>query len=107
MASQPSFFTATLQRPVLLICTATTPTQRAEVDQLLEKLRAVLTPTVQIMRVSETTHPEVVRSFGFTSVPSFVLLLRGLELWRYSGSVDNPELLAQLAEQMQQPSFSL
>ncbi|MVM31727.1 thioredoxin [Spirosoma sp. HMF4905] len=96
MAPSSSLLTDSPQRPVLLIFTSASSTQRVEIDQLLEKAQTVLNPTVKIMRVSETTHPEVVRSFGFTSLPAFVLLQQGLELWRYSGPVDNPELFHQM-----------
>lgn len=84
------------QRPVLLIFTPASSTQRIEIDRLLEKAQPVLNPAIKIIRVSETTHPEVVRSFGFNSFPAFVLLQQGLELWRYSGPVDNPELFYQM-----------
>ncbi|QMW00880.1 thioredoxin [Spirosoma foliorum] len=96
MTPPSSLLTDLPQRPVLLIFTSASHTQRVEIDQLLEKAQSVLSPTVKIMRVSETTHPEVVRSFGFTTLPAFVLLQQGLELWRYSGPVDSPELFYQM-----------
>lgn len=102
MVPYSSLMTTAPQAPVLLVFTPTTSVQRSQVDQLLEKARSVLNPGLQIMRVSETTHPEVVRSFGITSLPAFVLLQRGQELWRYSGPVDNPELFHELGNQMKQ-----
>ncbi|MBD2756933.1 thioredoxin family protein [Spirosoma validum] len=100
MIPYSSLMTSALQAPVLLVFTAATPTQRSEVEQLLDKAQSVLNPSLQIIRVSETTHPEVVRSFGITALPAFVLLLRGQELWRYAGPVDNPQLFHQLDSQM-------
>jgi len=102
MAPHSSLLTAAPQLPVLLVFTPPTPAQRVEVDWFLDKARSVLNPTVQIMRISEETHPEVVHSFGFTSLPAFVLLQRGLELWRYSGPVDSPDFFSQLDNQMAQ-----
>ncbi len=102
MASHSLSLTAAPQLPVLLVFTPHTLAQRVEIDWLLDKARSVLNPTVQIMRISEETHPEVVRSFGFTSFPAFVLLQRGLELWRYSGPVDSPDFFNQLGNQMAQ-----
>ncbi|WP_461108369.1 thioredoxin domain-containing protein [Spirosoma koreense] len=106
MAPHASLLSAALQQPVLLVCTSTAPAQHTDVDQFLEKVRLLLNPTVHIVRISETTHPEVVRSFGFTALPAFVLLQQGLELWSYSGPVDAPELVAQLSHQMRQSSLS-
>ncbi|GAB3946016.1 hypothetical protein GCM10028805_16060 [Spirosoma harenae] len=106
MAPPSSLLTATPQHPMLLVCTSAAPAQRAEVDRLLENVRSLLNPTVQIMRVSDSTHPEVVRSFGITALPAFVLLQRGQELWRYSGPVDSADLFSQLGYQMQQPSLT-
>lgn len=103
MASYSSLLMETPQLPILLVFSPAAPAQRAEVDRLLDKIRLLLNPGVQVMRVSETTHPEVVSSFGFSSVPGFVLLQRGLELWRYSGPADSPELFAQLDSQMVTP----
>ncbi|WP_080058084.1 thioredoxin family protein [Spirosoma aerolatum] len=92
------------QVPVLLVFTSSSTAQRTDVDQLLDKMRSVLYPNVQIMRVNESSHPEVVRSFGVTSLPAFVLLKRGLELWRYAGPVDHPDLVNQLETQLIQTS---
>lgn len=105
MAPYSSQITLAPQAPVLLVFTSTTSAQRSEVEQLLEKTGLVLNSGLQIMRVSEATHPEVVRSFGITALPAFVLLQRGQELWRYSGPVDNPELFHELGNQMEQTSL--
>ena len=102
MTPYASLLVSAPQSPVLLVFTATTSVQRSEVEQLLAKARSVLNPGLQIMRISETTHPEVVRSFGITALPAFVLLLRGQELWRYSGSIDSPELFHELDNHMEQ-----
>ncbi|UFH55927.1 co-chaperone YbbN [Spirosoma sp. KNUC1025] len=92
---------------ILLVFTSASPAQRVEVDRLLEKIKLVISPAVQIIRVSEAAHPEVVRSFEIRSLPTLILLKRGQELWRYSGAIDNPELLHQLGNQMEQPSLKI
>lgn len=102
MSSTPSSPIAAPQLPVLLVFTPSTSVNGREADRLLEQACSALNLTVQVMRVSETTHPEVVRSFGFTALPAFVLLQQGLELWRYSGPVDSPDLISELNHQMQQ-----
>lgn len=91
--------------PVLLVFTTSAQAQRIEIDQLLDQVRPVLNPSIQVMRVNETSHPEVVRSFGVSSLPAFVLLRRGVELWRYTGPVDNPELVDLLGSQLTQTSL--
>ena len=106
MTPHATLLTTTPQLVVLLVFTPAAPAQRAEVERLLEKTRSVLNPDVQIMRVSETTHPEVVRSFGFTSLPAFVLLQRGQELWRYAGPVDSYELVCQLRDQVEKTTLN-
>ena len=102
MVSPSPSLTAAPQRPVLLVFTPAASVHQPEVDRLLEQARSGLNPTLQIMRVSETTHPEVVRSFGFSALPAFVLLRQGLELWRYSGPIDSPGLFSELNSQLQQ-----
>ena len=82
----------------LLVFTPAGLAQRTDVDRLLTKVRSSLKPSMQIMHVCETVHPEVVQSFGVSTLPAFVLLHRGLELWRYSGPVDHLDLLYQLAQ---------
>lgn len=101
----PSPLLTPVQLPVLLVFTPAALSPQAEVDQLVEKARSVLNPSVRIVCITETTHPEVVSSFGFASQPSFVLLQRGLELWRHTGSIDSPEFVQQLSAQLDQPVF--
>lgn len=105
MVSPSSLLTVAPQRPVLLVCTSAAPPQRADVDRLVENLRTGLNSTVQLMHINEMIHPEVVRSFGFATLPAFVLLQQGVELWRYCGPVDSPEIFMQLGYQLQ-PSLT-
>ncbi|WP_461093873.1 thioredoxin domain-containing protein [Spirosoma gilvum] len=100
MVPPSSTFPALPQHPILLVCTATSASQRPEVDRLVVKLRSLIKPTIQIMYIDDVTHPEVVRSFGFTTLPAFVLLQQGFELWRYAGPIDNSSLSLQLSQQL-------
>ncbi|MBN8825867.1 MULTISPECIES: thioredoxin [unclassified Spirosoma] len=88
MALTSSVFPVLPQQPILLVCTSASNSQRLDIDWLLAKLRSLVKPGIQIMCIDESTHPEVVRSFGFTSFPGCVLLQQGFELWRYAGPID-------------------
>ncbi len=54
----------------------------------LEEMLAQLGDRVQVTRVDARAYPEVTRSFGVGRVPTFVLLNRGREIWRYDGPMD-------------------
>ncbi|GAB3543892.1 thioredoxin domain-containing protein [Spirosoma fluminis] len=90
------------QPPVLLVYIPAASGYRVEMEHLLEQTRSVLDPAVRIMRVSETTHPEVVTSFGFAAQPSFVLLKRGSEIWRYTGVTGSAEISSQVSDKLRQ-----
>ncbi|WP_051097242.1 hypothetical protein [Spirosoma panaciterrae] len=97
MAPTTSAFSALPQQPILLVCTSVSSSHHLDMDWLLAKLRLLVNPGIQIMCIDEATHPEVVRSFGFTSFPACVLLQQGFELWRYGGPIDHAALPSQLA----------
>ncbi|WP_080060163.1 hypothetical protein [Spirosoma aerolatum] len=104
MAPTPSIFPALPQQPILLVCTSASNSQRLDIDWLLAKLRSLIKPGIQIMCIDEATHPEVVRSFGFTSFPGCVLLQQGFELWRYTSPIDYNALSLQTTHQVDRPS---
>ncbi|GAB3914593.1 hypothetical protein GCM10028803_60280 [Larkinella knui] len=101
---------ATLFRPlivpaktaVLLVFVPNVLTQRAGVNQLLERVGAELGDLIRITRVDQAVHPEVVRSFGVHQVPSFILLKQGIEIWRQNGPLDSRELIRLLSAQLRQ-----
>lgn len=72
-----------------------------DVELLLERVGAVLGDRVKITLVNESTHPEVVNSFGVRMLPSYVLIIQGNEIWRHSGSIESAELLRLLTEQLE------
>ncbi|GAA4452139.1 hypothetical protein GCM10023189_15090 [Nibrella saemangeumensis] len=86
---------------VLLVFMPRVSSLSLDVELLLERVGAVLGDAVKITRVDESTHPEVVNSFGVRMLPSFVLIMQGNEIWRHTGSIEGSELLQLLAEQLE------
>lgn len=87
---------------VLLVFVPNSIKQQATVNQVLERVGAELGESLRITRVDGIVHPEVVLSFGIQRLPSFVLLKHGMEIWRYSGLPDTPDLIGLLATQLQE-----
>ena len=71
--------------------------QRAALIALADSLQENLGGLLRVLRINEATHPDVVRSFAITQTPAFVLVRRGVELWRQEGMPDKVaiELLIQ------------
>lgn len=67
--------------------------QRALLTALADSLQAQLGGLLRILRIDETNHPDVVQSFAITQTPSFVLVRRGVELWRQEGLSDEATLV--------------
>jgi hypothetical protein len=73
---------------------ATNRFQRAELYWLADSVQSQLGSLVRVLRIDEATHREVVQSFAITQTPAFVLLRRGVELWRQQGLSDEATLVA-------------
>lgn len=86
---------------VLLVFMPRVSSLSLDVELLLERVGTVLGDSVKITRVDESTHPEVVNSFGIRMLPSFVLIMQGNEIWRHSGTIESKELLHLLTEQLE------
>jgi thioredoxin-like negative regulator of GroEL len=67
--------------------------QRAALTALADAIQTGLGSLVRVLRVDEATHPDVVQSFAITQTPAFVLLRRGVELWRQQGLSDEATLI--------------
>lgn len=67
--------------------------QRTLLTALADSLQAQLGGLLRILRIDEATHPDVVQSFAITRAPAFVLVRRGVELWRQEGLVDEATLV--------------
>ncbi|GAB3223047.1 hypothetical protein GCM10027346_01640 [Hymenobacter seoulensis] len=57
----------------------------AGIALLLASLQQRLGTAVRVLRIDEASHPTVVQSFQAVELPSFVLVQRGVELWRQRG----------------------
>ena len=67
--------------------------QRASLTALANSLQTRLGNRVRVLRIDEANHPDVVRSFAITQPPTFVLIRRGVELWRQVGLSDENTLI--------------
>jgi thioredoxin-like negative regulator of GroEL len=72
--------------------------ERAELTALADSLQRQLGSLVRVLRIDEATHPDVVQSFAITQMPAFVLLRRGVELWRQQGLSDETTLVGLIRE---------
>ena len=59
---------------------------------LIDSLSHQLGGAMRVLKIDETTHPEVVRSFDIRHLPAFVMVRQGVELWRYEGVADEETL---------------
>ena len=87
---------------VLLPTVGTALQVRAATLAALQVLQQRLGSVIRVLSVDDTTHPVVVHSFRATTLPAFVLVRQGVELWRQQGLPEGefivPQLLARLAE---------
>ena len=60
---------------------------------LADSIQAQLGHLVRVLRIDEASHPDVVQTFTITQTPTFVLLQRGVELWRQQGLPDEATLV--------------
>ncbi|MEJ7663142.1 MAG: thioredoxin [Hymenobacter sp.] len=71
------------------------PGRRAATEAWLRGFRARLGPAIRVLKLDETGHAAVVRSFGAPALPACILLRHGVELRQQSG-LPEEELLAAL-----------
>lgn len=67
--------------------------QRAFLTALADSLQEYFGKQLRVLRIDEATHPDVVQSFAITQTPAFVLVRRGIELWRQVGMSDEITLV--------------
>ncbi|OGX84018.1 hypothetical protein BEN49_11870 [Hymenobacter coccineus] len=79
---------------------------RAATLAALLALQQQLGSAVQVLSVDEATHPAVVRSFHAADLPAFVLVRRGVELWRQQGLPEDEAIAAQLLARLALPPAS-
>ena len=61
---------------------------------VLEQVKAVLGDKVRILKVDVDKHGQTAAQYGIQSVPTLMLFRNGQILWRQSGAMPKPELLA-------------
>lgn len=59
--------------------------QRVLLTVLASSLQKQFGSLLRVIQVDEANHPDVVQSFAITQTPAFVLVRRGIELWRQVG----------------------
>jgi hypothetical protein len=73
---------------VLLAAPGTAPSGPVVSVAALAGLQQQLGAAVRVLRIDAASHPSVVSSFHATDLPCFVLVHRGIELWRGCGLPD-------------------
>ncbi len=71
----------------------TNRSERIALTALADSIQAQLGSLVRVLRIDESEHSDVVQSFAITQLPAFVLVRRGVELWRQQGSTDETSLI--------------
>lgn len=61
---------------------------------VLEQVKAVLGDKVRILKVDVDKHGQTAAQYGIQSVPTLMLFRNGQILWRQSGVMPKPDLLA-------------
>lgn len=67
--------------------------QRYLLASLADSLQAHFMGRLRVLRIDEANHPDIVQSFAVSQLPAFVLLRRGVELWRQEGMSDEATLI--------------
>ncbi|WP_223650551.1 thioredoxin [Hymenobacter psoromatis] len=88
---------------VLLPTEGTAPPVRAATLAALQALQQRLGSAIRVLSVDDASHPAVVQSFQATNLPAFVLVRRGVELWRQQGLPEGEFIVAQLLAQLALP----
>ncbi|HEY0109346.1 MAG TPA: thioredoxin [Fibrella sp.] len=72
---------------------------RAFMTELTHRLQQGLSGSIRILKVDESLHPDIVKSFQLNQLPAFVLVEQGIERWRqedirtFDGNASLPDLL--------------
>ena len=85
---------------VLLPPVGTAQPVRAATLAALQALQQQLGSTIRVLTVDEGSHPVVVNSFAPADLPAFVLVQRGVELWRQPGLPEGETIVAQLLSKL-------
>jgi hypothetical protein len=88
---------------VLLPPVGTALPVRAATLAALQALQQRLGSVIRVLTVDEGSHPVVVHSFSPGELPAFVLVRRGVELWRQQGLPEGEAIVAQLLSKLAPP----
>lgn len=88
---------------VLLPPVGTAQPVRAATLAALQALQEQLGSAIRVLTVDEGTYPVVVHSFAPADLPAFVLVRRGVELWRQSGLPEGEFIVAELLSKLAPP----
>lgn len=89
---------------VLLPSVGTAQPVRAATLAALQALQQQLGSACKVLTVDEGSHPVVVRSFPPVELLAFVLVRRGVELWRQQGLPEGETIVAQLLSKLASPT---
>lgn len=88
---------------VLLPPVGTAQPVRAATLAALQALQQQLGTAIRVLTVDEGSHPVVVRSFTPADLPAFVLVQRGVELWRQPGLPEGETIVTELLSRLTPP----
>jgi hypothetical protein len=88
---------------VLLPMVGTAPPVRTATLAAMKALQQRLGSVIRVLSVDDASHPAVVRSFQTADLPAFVLVWKGVELWRQQGLPEGELIVAQLLARLALP----
>jgi len=105
-ATAPSLTTSTADPAVLLVllppaASGADRQARAATHTALGALQRKLGSAIRVLKIDEASNPTVVRSFGATQLPAFVLVRKGVELWRQQGLPEGEAIVPLLLSKVQ------
>ncbi|MCP1386308.1 thioredoxin family protein [Runella salmonicolor] len=72
----------------------------ASLNSLADLLQNLLGTSVHVFKIDEMTYPGIVKSFDIFKTPTFVLVQRGVEVWRQIGMTDAPTIIKAVKNQL-------
>ena len=88
---------------VLLPTVGTALPVRTATLAAMQVLQQRLGSGIRVLSVNDASHPAVVRSFQPADLPAFVLVRRGVELWRQQGLPEGESIVDQLLARLAPP----
>ncbi|MBG8556259.1 thioredoxin [Hymenobacter guriensis] len=86
---------------LLPVTMGTTHTAQNALNADLNALQHKLGSIIRLLRIPETSHPAVVRSFQPDELPAMVLVQQGVEIWRQQGLPDGDAIIPLLMSKIQ------